>query len=138
MVGTVVVAHGNIGVEMVRVARSIVTDSAPIAAVALHHDEGVDSMREKIRKAIREVDQDEGILLLSDMFGGTPSNICLSFLEEGKVEVITGVNLPMLIKLASLREKKPLSEIASFIREYGQKNIALAGAVLKGADRPGS
>ncbi|HEX5037419.1 MAG TPA: PTS sugar transporter subunit IIA [bacterium] len=133
MIGTIVVAHGNIGVEMVRVARSIVVDSAPMAGVALEHDEDVSQMREKIRGAIQEVDRGGGILLLSDMFGGTPSNLCMSFLQEGRVEVITGVNLPMLIKLASFRGDRSLAEIAAFIREYGQKNIALAGEVLKGS-----
>ena len=133
MIGTIVVAHGNIGVEMVRVARSIVVDCAPMTGVALEHDEDVSQMREKIREAIREVDRGGGILLLSDMFGGTPSNLCMSFLQEGRVEVITGVNLPMLIKLASFRGDRSLAEIAAFIREYGQKNIALAGEVLKGS-----
>jgi PTS system mannose-specific IIA component len=118
--------------EMVRVARSIVTDAAPMAGVALEHDEDATRMREKILAAIREVDRGGGVLLLSDMFGGTPSNLCLSFLQEGRIEVITGVNLPMLIKLASFRGERPLAEIAAFIREYGQKNIALAGEVLKG------
>lgn len=132
MIGTVVVSHGNIGKEMVRVARSIVIDPTPMAGVALEHDEAVEKMREKIQAAIGEVDRKGGVLLLSDMFGGTPSNLCLSFLQEGKVEVITGVNLPMLIKLANFRGEKPLSEIAAFIRDYGQKNIALAGEVLKG------
>ena len=130
MIGTVVVSHGNIGTEMVRVALSIVIDAAPMAGVTLEHDEGVELMREKILRAVREVDRGKGVLLLSDMFGGTPSNLCLSFLKEGKIEVITGVNLPMLIKLASFREDKPLSEVAAFIRDYGQKNIALAGEVL--------
>ena len=121
---------------MVRVALSIVRDAAPMAGVALEHDEDVEKMRQKIVTAIRQVDQNGGVLLLSDMFGGTPSNLCLSFLEEGKIEVITGVNLPMLIKLASLREKKSLSEVASFIRNYGQKNITLAGEILKGTTGP--
>jgi PTS system mannose-specific IIA component len=133
VIGTIVVSHGNIGVEMVRVARSIVTDAAPMAGVALEHDEDVSQMRDKIRKAIREVDRGGGILLLSDMFGGTPSNLCMSFLQEGRVEVITGVNLPMLIKLANFRGERSLAETAAFIREYGQKNIALAGEVLKGS-----
>ena len=130
-IGTVVVTHGNIGVEMVRAAASIVIDPNPMVGVALEHDEEVDRMREKIRAAIMEVDRDGGVLLLSDMFGGTPSNLCLSFLEEGKVEVITGANLPMIIKLASLKDHQSLGDTAEFIREYGQKNIALAGAVLK-------
>lgn len=118
---------------MVRVARSIVTEAAPMVGVALEHDEDAAQMREKILAAIREVDRGGGILLLSDMFGGTPSNLCLSFLQEGRIEVITGVNLPMLIKLASFKGERPLAETAAFIREYGQKNIALAGEVLKGS-----
>lgn len=133
MIGTVVVSHGNIGQEMVRVARSIVPDASPMVGVALEHDENVEVIRQKIQTAIAEVDRNGGILLLSDMFGGTPSNLCLSFLQEGKIEVITGVNLPMLIKLANFRGEKPLSEVALFIKEYGQKNIALAGEVLKGS-----
>jgi len=132
VIGTIVVSHGNIGVEMVRVARSIVLECSPMTGVALEHDEEAAQMREKILAAIREVDRGGGILLLSDMFGGTPSNLCLSFLQEGRIEVITGVNLPMLIKLASFRGERPLAEIAAFIRDYGQKNIALAGEVLRG------
>ncbi len=132
MVGIVVVSHGMIGIEMVRVARSIVKEASFMTGVALEHDENVDIIRKKIAAAIQEVSQGDGVLLLTDMFGGTPSNLALSFLEENKVEVITGVNLPMIIKLANFREKKPLSEIAAFIKDYGQRNIALAGEVLKG------
>lgn len=132
MIGTVIVSHGNIGLEMVRVVHSIVKDAVPMVGVALEHDENVNFMRDKIHKAIQEVRQNRGVLLLSDMFGGTPSNLCLSFLKDDPIEVITGFNLPMLIKLASLREDKPLSEVALFIQDYGQKNIVLAGEVLKG------
>jgi PTS system mannose-specific IIA component len=131
-IGVVIVTHGRIGEEMVRVAQSIVHEQVPMTGVALEHDESVDQMRLKIQSAIETVNQGSGILLLSDMFGGTPSNLCLSFLKEGHIEVITGVNLPMLIKLASLQEGQSLPEIASFIKAYGQKNIALAGEVLKG------
>jgi len=132
MIGTVVVSHGKIGMEMVRIVRSIVPDAVPMIGVSIEHDENVDQIRDRIKQAILDVTRGNGVLLLSDMFGGTPSNLCLSFLEEGKVEVIAGVNLPMLIKLANCREEKPLEEIASFIRNYGQKNIALAGEILKG------
>lgn len=132
MIGVVVVSHGNIGTEMVRIAQSIVKEATPMAGVALEHDEDRDKTRRKILEAIESVDRNEGVLLLSDMFGGTPSNFCLSFLEEGKIEVVSGVNLPMVIKLANLRDSKTLSEIAAFIRTYGQKNITLAGEILKG------
>lgn len=133
MIGTVVVCHGKIGLEMVRIAQSIVRDASPMVAVAIEHDEDVNRTRHKISDAIRQVQQEGGVILMTDMFGGTPSNLCLSFLEGKKVEVIAGVNLPMLIKLASYKENKPLAEIATFIQSYGQKNITLAGPILEGS-----
>ncbi len=131
MIGTVVISHGHIGIELVKAAQSIVKEANPMMGVAIQHDESVDQIRSKIEKAIQEVDRGHGVLLLTDMFGGTPSNLALSFLKEGSIEVVTGVNLPMLIKLASYREETPISEVAAFIRNYGQKNIAHAGEVLQ-------
>ena len=89
-------------------------------------------MRARILEAIQGVDQGEGVLILTDMFGGTPSNVALSFLSEHRIEVVTGVNLPMLIKLGSLQEEKPLEELAVFIKDYGQRNISVASEVLPG------
>jgi PTS system mannose-specific IIA component len=100
-------------------------------AVSINPKEGVEEISERISEAIRKVDKGKGILILTDMFGGTPSNICLSFLEEWKIEVITGVNLPMLLKLATSEEERDLAELADFIRTYGQKNINLASEILK-------
>ncbi|OPY62286.1 MAG: PTS system fructose IIA component [Syntrophorhabdus sp. PtaU1.Bin002] len=80
---------------------------------------------------MKSVDSGEGVIILTDMFGGTPSNISLSFLEEGKIELVAGVNLPMLIKLTTYRVGKALDELARFITEYGQKNIYLATDVLR-------
>lgn len=131
MVGTVVVTHGKIGEEMVRATFSILKEERPMIGVCLEQSEAVDLMRRKIQAAIEKVDQGNGILLLSDMFGGTPSNLCLSFLKEREIEVVTGVNLPMLIKLASFAELKPLQEVAEFIKSYGQKNITRATEVLQ-------
>ncbi|MBW2697130.1 MAG: PTS fructose transporter subunit IIA, partial [Deltaproteobacteria bacterium] len=79
---------------------------------------------------IKDVDTGDGVLVLTDMFGGTPSNIALSFLEENNVEVVTGINLPMLIKLATLSDEPPLDELATFIKEYGQRNISVASQLL--------
>ncbi|MDO8644202.1 MAG: PTS fructose transporter subunit IIA [bacterium] len=136
MIGTIVVTHGNIGRELVRATQSIVRESLPMEGIGLEHGESVESMRKKIEVAMADLQKRyptlESFLLLSDMFGGTPSNLCLSFLYEGKVEVVTGVNLPMLIKLAHFEEKKPLKKIAAFIKDYGQKNITLASDILKG------
>jgi PTS system mannose-specific IIA component len=131
MVGIVVISHGRIGIEMVKASQSIVKDANLMVGVALEHDEDLTLIRQKIAAAITEVDRGSGVLLLTDMFGGTPSNLALSFLKEGSVEVVTGVNLPMLIKIASFKEELPINEVASFIRHYGQKNIAHAGEVLQ-------
>ena len=132
MIGVVVVTHGIIGKEMVRVAKSIMKSEYPFTAVAVEHDESTDRTRSKIEAAIQEVTGPEGILLITDMFGGTPTNICLTFLQEGTCEVVTGVNLPMLLKLNTLSPGQSLSEAVKFIQEYGQKHISRAYDVLKG------
>jgi PTS system mannose-specific IIA component len=100
-------------------------------AVDIFPDENVDLIKERIVQALKRANSGAGIIILTDMFGGTPSNISLSFLEEGKVEVVAGVNLPMLIKLVTFREDKNINDLARFITEYGQKNIYLATDVLK-------
>jgi len=92
----------------------------------------VDVMKENVRKAIAGTDRGKGVLILTDMFGGTPSNLGLAFMEAGKVEVVTGCNLPMIIKLVSYRQlDKPLEEVASFICAYGQRNISVASELLR-------
>ena len=92
-------------------------------------------MRLRIEKACRDVEHGEGVLMLVDMFGGTPSNLCLSFLEDERVEVVTGVNLPMLVKLARVDAAMPLGEVAELVRDYGRKNISRASDVLAGHER---
>lgn len=103
----------------------------PLVGVkAVSIDKDVDRARTAIGEAIDEVYRGPGVLLLIDMFGGTPSNLSLSFLDQKKVEVVTGVNLPMLLKLPFILDKMDLKEAAAFIRDYGRKNIAVAGALL--------
>jgi PTS system mannose-specific IIA component len=131
MVGIVIVTHLKLGEELLAVAELIVGKLKQFQAVSINPKEGVEEISERISEAIRKVDKGKGILILTDMFGGTPSNICLSFLEEWKIEVITGVNLPMLLKLATSEEERDLAELADFIRTYGQKNINLASEILK-------
>jgi mannose PTS system EIIA component len=131
MIGLVVVAHFNLAREMVAAVELIVGKQKQFEYVDIFPDEDVDKVKTKLIQALKRVGSGEGAVILTDMFGGTPSNISLSFLEEGKVEVVTGVNLPMLIKLTAYREGKTLSELAHFITEYGQKNIYLATDVLK-------
>lgn len=131
MIGLVVVAHFNLAREMVAAVELIVGKQKQFEYVDIFPDEDVDKVKTKLIQALKRIDSGEGAVILTDMFGGTPSNISLSFLEEGKVEVVTGVNLPMLIKLTTYREDKTLSELAHFITQYGQKNIYLATDVLK-------
>lgn len=130
MIGVVVVAHFNLAREMVAATELIVGKQELFEYVDIFPDEDVEKIKKKVVDALKRVDSREGILILTDMFGGTPSNISLSFLEEGKVEVVTGVNLPMLIKLVTYRENKTLSDLANFISQYGRKNINLATDVL--------
>jgi PTS system mannose-specific IIA component len=130
MIGVVVVAHFNLAREMVAATELIVGKQEGFAYVDIFPDEDVEKVKKMVVDALKRVDSREGILILTDMFGGTPSNISLSFLEEGKVEVVTGVNLPMLIKLVTYRQNKTLSDLANFISQYGRKNINLATDVL--------
>ena len=106
---------------MVAATELIVGKQTQFCYVDIFPTDEVDKVKDKVVQALKKADSGEGIIVLTDMFGGTPSNISLSFLEEGKVEVVAGVNLPMLIKLVSYREGKSLNELARFIAQYGQK-----------------
>lgn len=128
--GVVIVTHYRLGEEFLQALRLIVPDAPPFQAVSIDPKQSVDEMRESIAAALRQVEGDDGALILTDMFGGTPSNMGLSFLEEHRVEVVTGLNLPMLIKLATMSEERPLEELATFIKEYGQRNIRVASEIL--------
>lgn len=132
MVGVVVVTHCHLAEELICAAQLVVGEELKqFQAVSVDPKDGSDAIREKIMAAIRKVDGGRGVLILTDMYGGTPSNISLSFLEEKKIEVITGVNLPMLLKLATSQAPLSLDELAAFITDYGQRNINLASEVLK-------
>ena len=132
MIGVVIVTHCRLAEEMICAAQLVVGEELrQFQAVSVEPKDDSDAVREKILTAIRKVDSGQGILILTDMYGGTPSNISLSFLEEKKIEVITGVNLPMLLKLGTSRNEQNLEELASLITEYGQRNIHLASEVLK-------
>ena len=131
MIGVVVVAHFKLAREMVAATELIIGKQEQFTYVDIFPDEEVEQIRGRVVQALKAANAGDGVMILTDMFGGTPSNISLSFLEEGKVEVVTGVNLPMLIKLVSYRQDKLLSELAEFISGYGKKNIYLATDVLK-------
>lgn len=136
MIGIVVVAHGNIGCEMVAAARRIFPDAAHICGVAVESNDPPESIRHQIAKAVSSVDRGGGVLILTDMFGGTPSNICLSFLEPSHIEVVSGFNLPMLVKLANLKSDANFADTVTFIEQYGQRNIVIASNVLAGRIKP--
>ncbi len=131
MIGVVIVCHCNLAREFLSTLELIIGPVEGFQALSIDPQQDVEKIRSEIAGALRKVDSGEGALILTDMFGGTPSNISLSFLNEKKVEVISGVNLPMLIKLASFREGKSLEELASFIKAYGQKNISIASEILR-------
>jgi PTS system mannose-specific IIA component len=134
-IGVVIVTHYRLGNEFLQALRLIVPDAPEFHAVAIEPTQSVEEMRSRIAAALEAADKGEGVLVLTDMFGGTPSNISLSFLEEHHVEVVTGVNLPMLIKLATLGESKSLEELAAFIKLYGQRNISVASELLPDRER---
>ncbi len=129
-IGVVIVSHYRLGEEMLQALRLIVPEAPPFRAVGIEPKQTVDEMRAAITEPVEALEQGEGVLILTDMFGGTPSNMALSFLDEHRVEVVTGVNLPMLIKLATLTEEPPIEELATMIRDYGQRNIKVASELL--------
>jgi PTS system mannose-specific IIA component len=132
MIGVVVVTHGQLATELVNAAEMIVGDLPRFAAVSIGWHEDTQDARDDIAQAIARVRQDAGVLILTDMFGGTPSNLALTFLGQDQVEVITGVNLPMLIKLANLAQPVDLRAAARDMREHGRNAIWVASDLLRG------
>ena len=132
MIGVVVVTHGQLAVELVNAAEMIVGDLPQFTAVSIGWHDEVDDAREEIEQAIERVRGKEGVLLLTDMFGGTPSNLGLTFLEKDRIEVITGVNLPILIKLAQLPQSQDLLAVARQMRDDGRNAIWVASDLLRG------
>jgi PTS system mannose-specific IIA component len=128
----VVVTHGQLARELVNAAEAIVGDLPDFSAVSIGWHDDVEDAREEIRQAIQRMQENAGVLLLTDMFGGTPSNLGLTFLEPQRVEVVTGVNLPMLIKLSSLRSSDDLTAVARDLRETGRKAIHVASDLMLG------
>ena len=126
MVGALVVTHGYLGRELTIAAEMIVGDFSRIQAVSIGWHDDVNDVRKDIEKRISEVDTGAGILILTDMFGGTPSNIAFSFHEPGRIDVITGVNLPMILKIATQKEGDTLEKLAHDVREQGRASISMA------------
>ena len=130
MIGVLITTHGNLGSELIKAAELIRGSLKGIVHISVDQTKEVEDLKKEISTAMKKLDQGQGVLILTDLFGGTPSNISLSFMKEGKVEVITGVNLPMLLKLPDIREGTSLKEFAQVIKDYGIKNISLASEIL--------
>ena len=130
MIGALVVTHGHLGQELVAAAEMIVGEISHIKAVSIGWHDDVNDAHNDIERHIAEVESGSGVLILTDMFGGTPSNIALSFHDPGKVDVLTGVNLPMIIKIASQKEGDTLDSLARVVRDQGRSSISMASDFL--------
>lgn len=132
MIGIVIVTHGRLAEEFLSVMEHVVGPQKNVAAVCMMPEDDLEKKREEIVARVREVDAGAGVLVLTDMFGGTPSNLAISITEDKKVEAIAGINLPLLIKLASVRHSESLAQAALLAQEAGRKYISAATALLKG------
>ena len=132
MIGVVVVTHGQLAVELLNAAEAVVGELPQFTAVSIGWHDDTQDAREEISSAIARVKGGDGVLILTDMFGGTPSNLALTFLETNVVEVLTGVNLPMLIKLAGVVNGADLLSLAREMREHGRHAIWVASDLLRG------
>lgn len=130
MIGMVLVTHGRLAEEFVAATEHVVGEQQDIRAICIGPDDDMEQRREDIVKAVEQVDSGAGVVVLTDMFGGTPSNLAISMLDRGNVEVIAGINLPMLIKMASVRKTKSLQEAVEEAQAAGRKYINVASAVL--------
>jgi mannose PTS system EIIA component len=136
-VAGVIVSHGQVANELLSAAETIIGSFKHITAVSIGWHDDVEAAKNEIRRAIERVSDGGGVLLMTDMFGGTPTNIASMFLQHGEVEVVTGVNLPMVIKLASQAPGAVLEDVARLVREQGRQGIYLAGELLSGGGRKG-
>jgi mannose PTS system EIIA component len=130
LIGLLVITHSHLGRELVNAAEFILGAIEQVETVSVENNLDVDALRRALTTGMGKVDKGQGVLILTDMFGGTPNNISLAFLQEGKVEVATGVNLPMLIKAATSRQGKTLAELARVTCEAGREAISVAGEIL--------
>ncbi len=136
MIGIVVVTHGRLAEALIEAAEFIIGSRPQFTiAVSIDLSQKAEHLRKKIAEGIKAVNQNDGVLILTDMFGGTPSNLSYSFLEEGQIEVLSGVNLPLLVHAVNHREKMDLPQLAINLEAFGKKSISLASGLLKGNKR---
>lgn len=134
MIGLIIITHGNLALELKSAMEHIIGSQTDIEIFCINPDDDIDIQKNNIQNTIREINKGNGIIILTDMFGGTPSNLALSFLEEGKVEVLSGVNLPMLIKIGQLRDNTNLLEVVKEGKTAAQKYISIASEILSEND----
>jgi len=130
MIGGIIVSHGKLGEELLNALTIILGEALNIEAISIGWYDDVEESKKKINLSLKKVDQKSGVVIFTDMFGGTPSNLSFTFQKEGHVEIITGVNLPMLIKFVSLQRNNNVKDVARKVVEQGKKNIHLASALL--------
>ena len=135
MIGMVLVTHGRLAVELLAALEHVVGPQEQTRSICIGPDDDIERRRQDILQAARDVDTGDGVILLTDMFGGTPSNLAISALREGKLDVIAGVNLPMLVKLASVRRNSVLGDAISCAEAAGRKYIQVASKLLVDAKR---
>lgn len=128
--GVLIVSHYRLGEEMLQALRLIMPETRGFHTISVTPGQGAPELRQAFEQALAQADQGGGVLVLTDMFGGTPANMSLSYLGERNLEVVTGFNLPMLIKLAEMQDSLPLPELARLVKDYGQRNISLASELL--------
>jgi PTS system mannose-specific IIA component len=130
MIGGIIVSHGRLAEELLNALTIILGEAPNIEAISIGWYDDVEDSKKKISQCLKSVDQKNGVIIFTDMFGGTPSNLSFSFLRDNQVEIITGINLPMLIKFVSLQRSNNLRDVAKKVVEQGKKNIHLASALL--------
>lgn len=137
MIGMVLVTHGRLAVELRSAMEHVVGAQRNVGTVCIGPEDDMEGRRAEIEACIKQCDTGDGVVLLTDMFGGTPSNLAISMMEQSNVEVIAGVNLPMLVKLAKVRSSEPLADAVTCAEEAGRKYIAAASHVLHGCKTNG-
>jgi len=132
MIGGVIITHGELGSALLGAARIIKGGMEKIKPVTIEDYNDVEALRGRLLRAVSEVDGGSGVMVFTDLFGGTPTNIAMSILEDRDVEIMTGVNLPVIIKFDTLREGRTLREVATFLEDYGRKSMTIAGDMIRG------
>lgn len=132
MIGMVIVTHGDLAIEFRKALEHVVGEQTAMSTICIAADDDMEARRDDIHQAMKDVDQGNGVIVLTDLFGGTPSNMAISLMQEGDAEVIAGINLPMLVKLASTRKTHEIGEACQIAQEAGRKYIQIASSLLEG------